>query len=125
MTAFSDLFQNPSLFSRDNPVLQAAERTHRLLFEAFDRTARLQLAFAADLVDMNRERFESLYARQPLGEWISAQQDLALDLGKRTARHVGNLQDVLLAMQLGAAEAANEKAGASGGKGAGKKAAAE
>jgi hypothetical protein len=68
----------------------------------------VQLAFAEDLLEINRERFESLYARQSLGDLFTAQQNLASELGKRTAKYAEDLQEVASSMQASAAEAANE-----------------
>jgi hypothetical protein len=108
MSQLPDFFNPENFFSRDNLFLKSAEKTHRLIFETLDRTARVQLAFAGDLLDINRERFESLYARQSLGDLFTAQQNLASELGKRTAKYAGDLQEVASNMQAGAAEAANE-----------------
>lgn len=110
MAQFPEFFKTETLFSRDNPLFKAAEKTHRLVFQTFDQAARLQLAFAADLLDMNRDRFESLYAKKTLSDIASAQQDLVVELGKRTARHLGELQDVAMAMTVHIGEAANELA---------------
>ena len=110
MTQITDLLKPETLFSRDNPFLKSAEKTHRLIFETLDKTARLQLAFAEDLLDINRERFESLYERQSLTDLFTAQQNIATELGKRTARYAGDLQEVVSTMQAGATDAANELA---------------
>jgi len=103
-----EFFNPETFFSRDNPFLKSAEKTHRLIFETLDKTARLQLALAEDLLDINRERFELLYARQSLTEAITAQQNLVVELGRRTARYAGDLQEVVTGMQVGASEAAND-----------------
>jgi len=108
MSQISDFFKPETFFSRDNLFLKSAEQTHRLVFETLDKTARLQLALAADLLDLNRQRFETLYARQSLTDLFTAQQNLATELGKRAARYAGDLQDVVTDIQAGAAEAANE-----------------
>ena len=81
MTQFTDLFK-------------VAEKTHRLIFESFDKAARLQLAFAGDLLDLNRKRFEALYADDTVLNKVSAQQDLVTELGKRTVTWAGDLQEV-------------------------------
>jgi len=108
MSQISEFFRPETFFSRDNLFLKSAEKTHRLVFETLDRTARLQLALAEDLLDLNRERFEMLYARQSLTDLFTAQQNLATELGKRTARYASDLQEAVSEIQLGAAEAANE-----------------
>ena len=108
MSQISEFFKPESFFSRDNLFLKSAEKSHRLVFETLDKTARLQLALAEDLLDLNRERFETLYARQSLTDLFTAQQNLATELGKRAARYAGDLQEVVNDIQAGAAEAANE-----------------
>ena len=81
MTQFTDLFK-------------VAEKAHRLIFESYDKAARLQLTFAGDLLDLNRKRFDALYADDTLLNKVSAQQDLATEFGKRTATWAGDLQEV-------------------------------
>ena len=81
MTQFTDL-------------IKVAEKTHRLIFESFDKAARLQLTFAGDLLNLNRKRFDTLYADDTLLNKVSAQQDLATELGKRTVTWAGDLQEV-------------------------------
>lgn len=108
MTQFSDYLKPETLFSRENPFLKSAEKTHRLVFETLDKTARVQLAFAEDLLDINRERFESLYEGRTLTDLWTAQQNLASELGKRAAKYAGDLQEVVTSMQAEVAEAANE-----------------
>lgn len=110
MSQLPDFFSPEKLFSRDNPILKSAEKTHRLIFETLDRSARVQIAFAEDLLEINRERFESLYARQSLTDLFTAQQNLATELGKRTAKYAGDLQEVAGSLQTGVADAANEMA---------------
>jgi hypothetical protein len=79
MTQFTDLFK-------------VAEKTHRLIFESYDKAARLQLTFAGDLLDLNRKRFDALYADDTLLNKVSAQQDLVTKFGKRTATWAGDLR---------------------------------
>ena len=86
MTQFTDLFK-------------VAEKTHHLIFESFDKAARLQLAFAGDLLDLNRKRFDALYADDTLLNKVSAQQDLATELGKRTVTWAGDLQEVAVGLR--------------------------
>ena len=121
MSQIADYFKPEAFFSRDNPFLQSAGKTHRLVFETLDKTARLQLALAEDLLNLNRERFDTLYQRQSLGDLLAAQQNLAAELGKRAARYAGDLQGIVTDMQSGVGEAANEfAAGARPKKAAGK-----
>jgi hypothetical protein len=108
MTQFTDLFNPETLFSKANPFLKAAEKTHRRIFETFDKTARLQLSYAEDLLDLNRKRFEALYAGDSFMDKISTQQDLLTEFGKRTATWAGDLQEVAVDLQNNVSEAANE-----------------
>jgi hypothetical protein len=79
---------------------------------------RAQLAFAEDLLDINRERFELLYAGKSFTETLDAQQDLMTEFGERAARYAGNLKEIATAMSSEltdvVADAANEAAGAAG-----------
>ena len=108
MTLIAVLFNPEVLFSKKNPFLKASEKTHRIIFESFDRTMRLQLTFAKDLLDLNRTRFNALYADDTLQDRISTHQDLATEMGKRTAIWAGDLQEVAVELQSGFGEAANE-----------------
>jgi hypothetical protein len=108
MTQVADLLDPEILFSRENPFLKSAGKTHRRIFEFFDNTVRLHLSFAEDLLNMNRKRFESLYAGGSLLEMVSAHQDLATEIGKRTAVWAGDLQEVALDLQGGIGHVAIE-----------------
>lgn len=108
MSQVSEFFKPETFFSRENPFLKSAEKTHRLVFESYDKTARLQLAMAEDLLDLNRERYEAFYTCRSLSDLLTAQQNLVAELGERTARYAGDLKDVVTDIQAGAAEAANE-----------------
>ena len=110
MTQFTDFLKPEVLFSRENPFLKSAAAAHRMLFETMDRTARLQLAFAGDMLDLNRDRFELLYAGKPFAEALDAQQELVTRFGKRAARHVGELQEVAASMRERVTDAAFEAA---------------
>jgi hypothetical protein len=112
MTKISEFLNPETLFSRENPFLKSAEATHRLVFETLDKTARLQLSFAEDLLEINRERFVSIYASESVSDFIAAQQNLVAQLGKRAARYAGDLKEVVSDVQAGATEAANEYAAA-------------
>jgi hypothetical protein len=89
MTQFTDLFNPETLFSKANPFLKAAEKTHRRIFETF-------------------KRFEALYAGDSFMDKISTQQDLLTEFGKRTATWAGDLQEVAVDLQNNVSEAANE-----------------
>jgi len=108
MNQVTDLFDLETLFSKKNPVLKSIEKTHRRIFESFDKTARLQLSFTEDLLNLNRKRFEALYAGDSLPDMVSAHQELATEFGKRTATWVGDLQEVAVELQSDASDAANE-----------------
>ena len=108
MTKITDLFKPEVLFQKENPFLKAAEKAHRLFFESFDKTARLQLTFAEDLLDLNRNRFDALYAGDTLQDRISAHQELATEIGNRTATLAGDLQEVAVELQSSVSEAAND-----------------
>ena len=108
MTQFTDLLKPEIIFSRENPFLKAAGKSHRLAFETFDKAAHLQLAFYQDLLDLNRKRFESLYADEPLKDKFSTQQDLATEAGKRAAALIGDMQEVAVDLQSSFSDAAND-----------------
>ena len=110
MSKITDMFDHEVLFSKENPFLKSAEKTHRKIFESFDKTARLQLAFAGDLLDLNRKRFEALYTSDNLVDVVSAHQDLATEIGKRTANWAGDLQEVVVDLQNSVAKAPAAKA---------------
>ena len=91
MTQFTDLFK-------------VAEKAHRLIFESYDKAARLQLTVAGDLLDLNRKRFDALYTDDTLLNKVSAQQDLATEFGKRTATWAGDLQEVAVDLRSGVSD---------------------
>jgi hypothetical protein len=109
MSKRTDYLDPETLFSRENPFLKSVEKTQQLIFGTVDKAARVQLAFAEDLLDLNREGFEALTRRQSLTELFTAQQDLLTELGKRAARYAGDLQEVATAVK---AEVANEMSAA-------------
>jgi hypothetical protein len=106
MTQITDLFDPMNLFSKENPLLKSAEKTHRRIFETFDKTARLQLSFAEDLLDLNRKRFEALYAGDSLLDKVTAHQDLATEIGKRTVTLAGDLQEIAVDLRSDVSDAA-------------------
>lgn len=108
MTQFNDFFKPEALFSKDNPLLKSFRQGHELMFETFDKAARVQLAYAEELLDVNRKQFETLYSGKSLKDAVAAQQDLVTEVGKRTAKCVGDLQEVVVEMQAGVSEAAND-----------------
>ena len=108
MSILKDLFNPEIMFSKENPLLKTTGKTHRSIFEALDKTARLQLAFAEDLLDLNRKRFNSLYADDSLQDRLSNQTELVTEFGKRTAALAGDLQDVVVNLGSGVGQAAND-----------------
>jgi len=110
MSQLNEFFKPEALFSRDNPFLKSVQKSHRLVFETLDKTARLQLALAEDLLDMNRSRFNSLYETQSFADLLANQQNLAAELGERAKRYAEDLQEVFGEVQEEVTEAANELA---------------
>lgn len=110
MSKITDMFDLEDLFSKENPFLKSVEKTHGQIFESIDKTARLQLAFAGDLLDLNRKRFEALYTSDNLADAVSAHQDLATEIGKRTASLAGDLQEVVVDLQSSVSKAPAAKA---------------
>jgi hypothetical protein len=108
MTQFKDLFNPEIIFSKNTPTIKATEKTHCLVCESFDRAARLQLGFAGDLLDLNRKRIDALYAGDTLLEKVSAQQELATEIGKRAVTWVGDLQEIAVDLRSDIGNAAND-----------------
>ncbi len=117
MTQITDLFDPIVLFSKENPYFKFAEKTHRRIFESFDRTVRLNLSYTADLLDLNRERFDALYADENLLDKVWAHQDLAIEISKRTATWAGDLQEVAIELGSGVSEVVRELVSPDAGKG--------
>jgi hypothetical protein len=110
MTLFADYFKPETVFSMENPFLKSAEAAHRLVFDAFERTARAQLRFADDLLTLNRDRFELMYAGKSFSETLDAQQDLVAEFGKRAVDYAGDLREVAASVFGQASEAAMDAA---------------
>lgn len=108
MTKISYFFDPEIAFSRKNPILRYTRQSHHRIFEAFDKAVRIQLSLAEDLLNLNRKRFDTLYAGDGLMDKISAHQDLATELGKRTARWAGDMQETAFDLGCGFRDAANE-----------------
>jgi len=101
MTDMTGLLKPEVFFSRENPVLKSSEKRHRLIFQAFNKTVRLNISLTEDFLEWNRRRFENLYAGDGMMERYSAQQALATEWYKRAARWAGDLQEVTLDLQSG------------------------
>lgn len=108
MTQFTDLFNPEIMFSSENPFLQTAKKTHLQIADSFEKVARLQLSLAEDLLNLNRKRIDALYAGESFADTVSAHQDLATELGKRTATWAGDFKEVVVDLQSGVAGAAND-----------------
>jgi len=108
MNNLFDNFKPEVIFSTGNPFLKSARKTHTLFAEAFDKTARMQLAFGEDLLDLNKQRFESLYAGKSATDTLSVQQELATQAGNRASALADEFQQVATDFQAGITEAANE-----------------
>ena len=108
MTQLSDLFSPEIMFSSENPFLKTAKKTHLQVADSFDKAARLQLSFAEDLLNLNRKRIDALYAGESFADTVSTHQDLATELGKRTATWAGDLKEVVVDLQSGVTGAAND-----------------
>ena len=108
MTQLTDLFNPETLFSSENPFLKTAKKAHLQLVDSFEKTARLQLSFAEDLLTLNRKRIDALYAGESFSDSISAHQDLATELGKRTATWAGDLKEVVVDLQSSVTGVAND-----------------
>ena len=108
MTQFTDLFNPEIMFSSESPFLKTAKNTHLRIADSFDRAARLQLSFAEDLLNLNRKRIDVLYAGESFADTVSAHQDLATELGKRTAMWAGDFKEVVVDLQSGVTGVAND-----------------
>ncbi len=108
MTQLADIFNPEVLFSSESPFLKTAKATHLQIVDSFEKTARLQLSFAEDLLNLNRKRIDALYAGESFADSVSAHQNLATELGKRTATWAGDLKEVVVNLQNGITGAANE-----------------
>ena len=108
MTQLTDLFNPETLFSSENPFLKTTKKTHLQFVDSFEKTARLQLAFAEDLLNLNRKRIDALYAGESFTDTLTAQQDLATELGKRTATWAGDLKEVVVDLQSSVTGNAND-----------------
>jgi hypothetical protein len=88
--------------------LQTAKKTHLQIADSFEKVARLQLSFAEDLLNLNSKRIDALYAGESFSDTVSAHQDLATELGKRTATWAGDLKEVVVDLQSGVTGAASD-----------------
>lgn len=108
MNNLFDNFKPEALFSTENPFIKSAQKTHTLFANAFDQTARMQLAFGEELLDLNKKRFASLYAGQSASDTVTVQQDLIVEAGNRASDLAEEFQKVATNFQAGLTEAASE-----------------
>ena len=116
MTSPFETFKAENLFPGIGPMMETARRSHELAADAFDRTARLQLALAGDLLELNRKRFESLYGEKSLTEAVAEQQELALETGRRYATFGEDYRELIGELQERAVETVAEATPAATGK---------
>ncbi len=83
MTNVFESFNPQALFSADNPFIKATQQSHKMFAEAFDKSARLQLSLAEDLLELNSKRVAAIYAGGPIQERLSAQQEVLAETGNR------------------------------------------
>jgi hypothetical protein len=108
MNTFSDFLKPEVLFSAANPFLKSARQTHEAALEAMEKAAHLQLDFARDLLDINRKRFEAVYAGDSFLDTLSANQDFALEAGKRGLSLIDDAQAIASEIQEVVKESASE-----------------
>lgn len=108
MNNLFDNFKPEAIFSADNPFVKSAQKTHTLIADAFDKTARMQLAFGEELLNLNKKRFASLYAGNSVQDTLATQQDLITEAGNRASNLADEFQKVATDFQAGVTEAANE-----------------
>jgi len=108
MNTFTDLLKPEAFFSDQNAFFKTAKQAHELTFRALDKSIRLQLDFTRDLMDLNRERFEALYAGESVMDTLSAQKDFALATGKRGLSLVDDAQAIANEIQEAIKETAND-----------------
>ena len=108
MNSFTDFLPTGTLFSADNPWINGTRQAHKRAFESLDKAAHLQLDFARDMLDLNRKRFESLYAGSSLNEVLNAQKELVLETGTRGVELLEEAKLMADEIQVSLKESANE-----------------
>jgi hypothetical protein len=83
MSDSKDFFSSDVLFSASNPFLKPPRQAHRMWFDYLDKTARLQLDYTRDLLDINRKRVKSLHSSKSFTDVLSSQQEFAIEAGYR------------------------------------------
>jgi len=87
-------FAPEGFFSVENPVVKTAQSAHRGLFDAFESAAQANLSLAGDLLELDRQCLEGLYADKPVADKIQAQTDLLVESGQRFVQWTDELRDV-------------------------------
>ena len=108
MNQIFENFKPEAFFSTENPFYKSARNTHTLFAEAFDKTARMQLAFGEELLDINKKRFASLYAGTSIQDTVTKHQELMTEVGNRATALTDEFQQVASDLQAGITNAANE-----------------
>ena len=101
-------FKTENIFSTENPFSKSAQKTHGLFATAFDTTARMQLAFGEELLDLNKKRFAALYAGDSVQDTIATHQELITEAGNRAIALNDEIQKVATELQTSVTDAANE-----------------
>jgi hypothetical protein len=101
-------FKPEALFSAENPFFESAQKTHTLFAEAFDKTARMQLAFGEELLEINKKRFASLYTGASVQDTIANHQELMTEAGGHASALADEFQQVATDLQAGVTDATNE-----------------
>ena len=98
MAHLTDLNPRSVLFDRDNPIRSRAERTHRRFFEAADRTARVHIDIAGDLLDLNRKGLDALFESESFGDSFDSHRAIAREAGNVLGRYALEMKDVATGM---------------------------
>lgn len=107
MNSIFENFKPEAIFSTGNPIFKSVQKTHSLFAVAFDTTARMQLALAEELLDLNKKRLASLYAGESVKDTIATHKDLLTEAGERTVAMTDELKQVATDFQTGLTDAAN------------------
>lgn len=99
-----------ALYSADNPLLKAAGKAQRGLYETAETAARANLSLASDLLDLNRKRMEALFEGKPLSEQLQAQTDILFESGHRVVEWTDELRGATTVYRSTLADLANEAA---------------
>ena len=90
----SENFKAEKFLSPQNPMFAAMGRAHHGVFNAFDQATRANLSLAEDLLNLNRDRFDSLYDQPTFSEVLGAHKDIAMEAGKRVTEWGVNMREI-------------------------------